>query len=78
MWTRKPGRPARKVWPDLHIVQVVKQYAGKRLVGLQRRVVHGCRDRVDDVITMSQCGLGLINTAFIERSFAHFLSRAGQ
>ncbi len=65
--TGKRGRPAHQVWPDLHIVQVVKRYTGKAVSSVERRVVHGCRDRVDDLIAMSQCGFGLINTAFIER-----------
>lgn len=65
--TGKPGRPAHQVWPDLHIVQVVKQRVGQKLTDIQRRVVHGSLDRVDDLIAMSQCGFGLINTAFIER-----------
>ena len=65
--TGKPGRPAHSVWPDLHIVQVVKSRAGQKLVDIQRRVVHGCQARVDDLIALSQWGFGLINTAFIER-----------
>jgi len=73
--TGQPGRPAHQVWPDLHIVQVVKQHTGKRLTGIQRRVAHGCLDRVYDLIAMSQCDLGLINTAYIERLNATFRAR---
>jgi hypothetical protein len=73
--TGQPGRPAHQVWPDLHIVQVVKQHTGKRLTGIQRRVAHGCLDRIHDLMVMSQCGLGLINTAYIERLNATFRAR---
>jgi transposase-like protein len=73
--TGKPGRPRHLPWPDLHIVQVVKQYSGKTLTGIERRVVHGCRDRVDDLIAMSQTAFGLINTAYIERLNATFRAR---
>jgi transposase-like protein len=65
--TGQRGRPAHQVWPDLHIVQVVKSRAGRKLTDIQRRVAHGCRARVDDLIAMSQVTFGLINTAFIER-----------
>jgi hypothetical protein len=36
--TGQPRRPAHRIWPDLHIVQVVKQHAGKRLPDIHRRV----------------------------------------
>jgi transposase-like protein len=73
--TGKPGRPVHQVWPDLHIVQVVKQRTGKRLTDIQRRVAYGCLERVYDLIAMSQCGWGLINTAYIERLNATFRAR---
>ncbi len=71
----KVGRPPRVPWADLHIVQVVKQHSGRILTGIERRVVHGCRQRVDELIALSQCGLGRINTAFIERLNATFRAR---
>jgi len=42
---------------------------------IQRRLVHGCQARVDDLIAMSQCAWGLINTAFIEWLNATFRAR---
>ena len=74
-YTGKPGRPHHLIWPDLHIVQVVKQRKGKRLKTVSRRVYYGCRNRVEDLIAMSQTALGLINTAYIERLNATFRAR---
>ena len=37
--------------------------------------MHGCRQRVDELIAHSQCELGRINTAFIERLNATFRAR---
>lgn len=71
----RPGRPPRVPWADLHIVQVVKQHSGRILTGIERRVLHGCRQRADELIALSQCGLGRINTAFIERLNATFRAR---
>lgn len=73
--TGRPGRPRHIPWPDLHIVQVVKQRKGYKLSSVQRRVYHGCRQQVDELIAVSQVGIGLINTAFIERLNATFRSR---
>jgi transposase-like protein len=69
------GRPPRVPWADLHIVQVVKHHRGRVLTAIERRVVHGCRRRVDELIALSQCELGRINTAFIERLNATFRAR---
>jgi transposase-like protein len=71
----KVGRPPRRPWADLHIAQVVKQHSGRLLTGIERRVVHGCRQRIDELIALSQCELGRINTAFIERLNATFRAR---
>ena len=61
------GRPRHVPWPNLHIAQVVKHRTGQALTAIERRVVHGCRSRIYDLIAISQCGFGLINTAYIER-----------
>jgi hypothetical protein len=71
----KPGRPPLVSWPDLHIVQVVKQRSGYRLSQVSRRLAHGCLNRVYDLIALSQAGFGLINTAYIERLNATFRTR---
>ena len=65
--TGKPGRPRLLVWSDLHIVQVVKQRAGRRLVSIRRRLAHGSLARAEELMQMTQVGLGCINTAYIER-----------
>ena len=70
--TGKRGRPPLVVWADLHIVQVVKQYTGRRLSGVQRRVVHGCHRCAETIMQATQVGLGVINTAYIERLNATF------
>jgi transposase-like protein len=68
----KRGRPPLIVWADLHIVQVVKQYRGRRLTGVQRRLAHGCISAAEALMQASQVGLGVINTAYIERLNATF------
>ena len=73
--TGKVGRPPRLPWPDLHLVQVVKHHSGRALTAVERRVIHGCRQRIDELIALSQCELGRINTAFIERLNATFRAR---
>jgi len=65
--TGKVGRPRLIVWEDLHIVQVVKQRAGRRLVSISRRLAHGSLARAEALMQMTQVGLGCINTAYIER-----------
>lgn len=74
-YSGQPGRPPLRPWPDLHIVQVVKQHQGCKLVKVSRRLAYGCLDRAYDLIAMSQAGLGQINTAFIERLNATFRAR---
>lgn len=63
----KPGRPRLVVWEDLHIVQVVKQRAGRRLVSISRRLAHGSMERAEELMQMTQVEVGRINTAYIER-----------
>src|SRR5436853_4108681 len=65
--TGKRGRPRLIVWTDLHIVQVVKQRLGRRLVSISRRLAHGSRARAEDLMQMMQVALGRITTAYIER-----------
>jgi hypothetical protein len=53
-------------WPNILIAQVIKQYAGKRVVGVTRKIYQGTKAAVAAVIQQTQ-GKGDINTAFIER-----------
>ena len=70
--TGKRGRPPLVVWPDLHVVQVVKRHAGRRLVSIERRLAHGCLRCAEGIMQATQVGLGVINTAYIERLNATF------
>ena len=74
-YSGKAGRPPLVPWPDLHIVQVVKQRSGYKLSKVSRRLAHGCLSRAYDLMAMSQVGLGKINTAYIERLNATFRAR---
>ena len=72
--TGKPGRPRLISWPDICLGQVVKQYAKRRVVGVEQRLVQGSQALVDRLLTLSQRG-GVLNTAFIERLNGTFRSR---
>lgn len=61
-------------WDDIQIAQVIKQYAGKRVVGTVKRIYQGTAAQVRALIHASQ-GHGGINTAYIERLNATFRSR---
>jgi len=63
----KRGRPKLVVWDDLHIVQVVKQRVGRRLVSITRQLAHGQVGRAEAIMQETQVELGRINTAYIER-----------
>jgi transposase-like protein len=67
LYSGKRGRPPLLVWEDLHIVQVVKQRVGKRLVSITRRLAHGSLERAEAIMQATQVELGRINTAYIER-----------
>ena len=68
------GRPPLRQWDGIHIAQVVKQYARRRVVGVIHHVVQGSKARIEDLIRRTQ-GTGVINTAYIERLNATFRSR---
>ncbi len=61
------GRPRLVVWVDLHIVQVVKQRIGRRVVSITRRVAYGRMERAEAIMHTTQVELGRINTAYVER-----------
>jgi transposase-like protein len=67
------GRCRLVEWPNIYIAQVVKEYAGKCVSGIQRRIVQGEAAAVAAVIKATQ-GAGDINTAFIERLNGTFRS----
>lgn len=70
-----PGRPRHALWPNLHIVQVIKSRSGKKLKSITRKLIHGNLQQVYEIIHQTQVGLGQINTAFIERLNGTFRSR---
>jgi transposase-like protein len=65
--TGKRGRPRLVIWDDIHIVQVIKQRVGKRLLSITRRVAYGSLERAEALMQATQVELGRINTAYIER-----------
>jgi transposase-like protein/IS1 family transposase len=71
--TGEHGRPRLLAWPNIAIVQVVKQRCGDQM-HITRRIVQGGQDMVARLIQATQ-GHGTINTAFIERLNATFRQR---
>jgi transposase-like protein/IS1 family transposase len=65
------GRPRLLPWPQIYIVQVVKQYAGGWVLGVQRRIVQGTAEQIEAARHKASAG-GVFNTAFIERINATF------
>jgi len=72
--TGKRGRPRLRPWDGILMAQVVKQYARKRVIDVQRRVVQGTAAQVQALVQHTQGG-GTINTAYIERLNATFRAR---
>ncbi len=70
--TGKRGRPPLVVWAELHIVQVIKRHTGRKLTAVERRLAHGCLRCAETIMQATQVGLGVINTAYIERLNATF------
>jgi hypothetical protein len=69
----RTGRPRLQPWPEIAIVQVVKQQVAGGL-NVERRIVQGCTEMITSLIQASQ-GHGGINTAYIERLNATFRQR---
>ncbi|CAA9277912.1 MAG: hypothetical protein AVDCRST_MAG26-3170 [uncultured Chloroflexia bacterium] len=68
------GAPRKVPWRELTIGQVVKQYAGKRMVGVTRRVVQGSSATALRLMTQTP-GCRVLNTAYIERLNGTFRAR---
>jgi transposase-like protein len=71
---RKKGRPRLVAWPDIHIGRVIKQYQGRRVVGVVRKMAQGSEKAAQALLANSLGGTKL-NTAYIERLNATFRSR---
>lgn len=67
------GRCKLVAWPDIAIVQVVKQRV-EGILNVERRIVQGTKNMIERLILTTQ-GKGVINTAFIERLNATFRQR---
>jgi transposase-like protein len=65
------GRPRLVVEKGLLVGQVVKRYVRRRVVSVERRVVHGSKKAITAVLAATESGTG-INTAYIERLNATF------
>lgn len=72
--TGRQGRPRLRPWRNVCIAQVVKRYAQRRVVAVDRRIVDGAPARVETLRRRAQ-GDGVINTAYIERLNATFRER---
>jgi transposase-like protein len=68
------GRRRLRPWRGIYIAQVVKQYAKRHVVAVERRIVQGKRAAIERLINRTQGGGG-INTAYIERLNATFRAR---
>jgi transposase-like protein len=68
------GRPRLRPWRNVCLAQVVKRYAQRRIVDIERRIVNGTPARVETLRRRAQ-GAGVINTAYIERLNATFRER---
>jgi len=73
-WRGEIGRCKMVSWPDIAIVQVVKQRV-EGVLTVDRRIVQGSQEMVERLIKTTQNGRGVINTAFIERLNATFRLR---
>jgi transposase-like protein/IS1 family transposase len=72
--TGRQGRPRLRPWRNVCIAQVVKRYAQRRVVDVERRIMEGTPARVETLRRRAQ-GDGVINTAYIERLNATFRER---
>ena len=68
------GAPRKVPWRDLTIGQVVKAYAGKRVVGVTRRLVQGSSTVAVRLMAQTP-GCLVLNTAYIERLNGTFRAR---
>jgi transposase-like protein len=73
-WWGEMGRCKLVSWPEIAIVQVLKQRVAGVLT-IDRRIVQGNQEMVQHLIKATQNGKGVINTAFIERLNATFRQR---
>jgi hypothetical protein len=74
--TGRRGHPRMRLPAGLLIAQMVKRYAQRRVVEVERRVVHGAEAAVAAALRATQgAATAVINTAYIERLNATFRAR---
>jgi hypothetical protein len=69
--TGRAGRPRLVPTAGPQLGQVIKHHAGRRLVGITRRIIRGSAGAIAAVLAVTGTGTG-INTAYIERLNATF------
>lgn len=69
----RPGRPRLISWPNIAIVQVIKQRHAQGME-IKRQIVQGTQELIATLLDKTQGG-GVINTAYIERLNATFRQR---
>jgi len=74
VFTGKRGRPRLRKWDNVCIVQVIKQVARKRVVGVVRRIVQGTQEHVQSLLGQTQSTLQA-HVSYIERLNGTFRSR---
>jgi transposase-like protein len=73
-WGGEIGRCKLVSWPNIAIVQVVKQRV-EGVLTVDRRIVQGSKEMIERLIQATQKRRGMINTAYIERLNATFRQR---
>jgi hypothetical protein len=72
--TGRRGHPRMVAWAGLIIGQVIKRYEKRRVVEVERRLVEGDAEALQQQLTATQ-GKGVLNTSYIERLNATFRAR---
>ena len=67
IYTGKQGRPRLQLPETIQIAQVIKRRVEKRIIEIERRLVHGKWKVVNDLIQRTQIESGKVNTAYVER-----------
>ena len=67
VYSRKQGRPRLVLPQTIHIAQVIKRRVEKRIVEIERRLIHGSWTQVYDLVQRTQIDSGKVNTAYVER-----------
>lgn len=65
--TGKVGRPQLVLPQTVHVAQVIKRRLEKRLVEIERRLVHGSWSVTHTLIYQTQIDSGKVNTSYVER-----------